>query len=371
MPVLFRLILVHAVEGNATISITSLTAQLRKAGLSTVSVTIDDYDDGATEAIISDRLDGGDLKIEYSKDNGENWSELCTVDLDEVEHDIDRDIRHFILGGSRELGFADPGDVAVTGIQRFRSRADGNKLIRCHPENIGEVWPGDTVSFIEDSSNSANPEEDVSVRQITINANSRDIIFELEEIPMVPHSSIFYPEVGESTETYENDYSWVGASDLYNGETWLKIGGSPENFRTGVNFADVNIPNGATITSAFMIFYSKYNYPGPTPSEYAMTLHGNDVDNASTPPDANTAENLTLTTASVNWSLDENDPWYKDRQVVTADITTIVQEIVDRGGWASGNNMQILWKATVETEERALYSAEGGYRPQLHIRWET
>jgi hypothetical protein len=70
-------------------------------------------------------------------------------------------------------------------------------------------------------------------------------------------------------------------------------------------------------------------------SQY-WTINGYNVDDAGA---VTRIDNLAMTTASVLVSNDKNDTadtWY------TWDVTTIVQEIVNRGGWASGNDLALI-----------------------------
>jgi hypothetical protein len=105
-------------------------------------------------------------------------------------------------------------------------------------------------------------------------------------------------------------------------------------WNAGGRFQNVTVPAGATIDSAVV----QLNVVDTTSDNTNANIFCNDVDSAS---DFNTeadVTNRTLTTASVNWSaLDVGSGF-----VSAPDCSTAVQEVIDRAGWASGNNLCVL-----------------------------
>jgi type IV pilus assembly protein PilY1 len=106
----------------------------------------------------------------------------------------------------------------------------------------------------------------------------------------------------------------------------------------GLRFQGIGIPQGATVTSAVIEFW-----PAATGSDVTnIRIHGEDADDAA--PFAATVNNVsarTRTTSNVNWS---NVPAWDDVNVVrqSPDLTGIVQEIVNRGGWCGDNAMAFV-----------------------------
>lgn len=99
-------------------------------------------------------------------------------------------------------------------------------------------------------------------------------------------------------------------------------------------FTNVTIPQGATIDDAKLQWHANLNRAGTTCN---FTINGNDVDNAVSPTNNAEFDALVLTTATVN---NNNVPaWTAGVVYDSPDLATIVQEIVDRGSWASGNAM--------------------------------
>jgi hypothetical protein len=108
----------------------------------------------------------------------------------------------------------------------------------------------------------------------------------------------------------------------------------------GIYFPGVNITQGATISNAYIQFQTDEVSTGSV----TFTIKGQDVDNASTfgSNDYNISSRTT-TSASVTWSpADWNTVGQTGTNQRTVDISSIIQEIVNRGGWSSGNGMVII-----------------------------
>ena len=112
-----------------------------------------------------------------------------------------------------------------------------------------------------------------------------------------------------------------------------------------MRFTDVDIPAGATITAAKIVFIAATsNFDGgATPSG---TIKGRKVANCpqmttwSTYGDTGT---YPWTTATVTY-WPNSTAWPYRKKADTPDIKTIIQEIIDLDGWVSGNAIQIAWR---------------------------
>ena len=137
------------------------------------------------------------------------------------------------------------------------------------------------------------------------------------------------------------------------------------NQLVGVRFLNINIPQGTTILSASIQFTTDETDSGST----SVTLRGEDTDNASVFSNSDyDISNRTLTSASVAWN---NIPaWNTTGQSGanqrTPDLTTIVQEIVNRGGWSSGNAMAFVINGTGERTAES-YDGDSAKAPVLTI----
>lgn len=130
-------------------------------------------------------------------------------------------------------------------------------------------------------------------------------------------------------------------------------------------FPNINIPNGATIDSAKITFKAGASDSG----SITMTIYAEDVDNASAP--TNYATHQTArgngTTATVSWTPSN---WAINLNYDTVDISTVIKEIIDRGGWSSGNAILILIDRNSDNGERVARSYDNGSGyPALYIDW--
>jgi hypothetical protein len=110
----------------------------------------------------------------------------------------------------------------------------------------------------------------------------------------------------------------------------------------GIRFRDVGIPAGATIVSAYIEFEA--DEPGSTAT--SLIFHGEATDDAA--PFAATRGNISsrsLTLGGVTWS---NIPAWNvvHEKHRTSNLTPIVQKIVNRRGWSSGNAIAFIISGT-------------------------
>lgn len=103
----------------------------------------------------------------------------------------------------------------------------------------------------------------------------------------------------------------------------------------GFRFLNVTIPAGSTINSAYI------NLNILAADDPDVDIYGDDVDDAATfTTSSNNISGRSLTTAKVNWTA-SNIGVYSRKD--SPDIKTIIQEIIDRPGWVSGNSIAILF----------------------------
>lgn len=122
------------------------------------------------------------------------------------------------------------------------------------------------------------------------------------------------------------DYGWLGAYD------------ASSNVGVMLRFLDIQIPQGAIITDA-RLEYHGYDSQRITPPIGTTEITALDQDDAWEAPVVAQLVNPT-TTAYVEWSglgLTAADTPYQ-----SPDVSPVIQELVDRTGWASGNNITML-----------------------------
>lgn len=139
--------------------------------------------------------------------------------------------------------------------------------------------------------------------------------------------------------------------------------------RIGLRYQNLPIPNGSTITNAHVQFQAR----GTETSVRPVTISGEDIDDAPTFIDVdNNISSRTYTSSNVIWNIPE---WTNDDQgadQLTPDIKSIIQEIVNRTGWAPFNDLAVIFSHTTSTSrDRTADSFENNAKvaPQLSVSW--
>jgi hypothetical protein len=101
-------------------------------------------------------------------------------------------------------------------------------------------------------------------------------------------------------------------------------------------FTSVAIANAATIDLANFVYTGLF---GET-TAVEFKSRANDIDDAVAPTSNAEYDALTLTTAGVDW--DFSTTWTDNSEFTSVDIKTVIQEVVDRGSWASGNALMTM-----------------------------
>lgn len=184
------------------------------------------------------------------------------------------------------------------------------------------------------------------------------------------------PTVSLQTPTVSDDGYWAeGNSTLANSSTSYYVGGSFDTTAFKImngytRFTNVQIPTGSTITNAILRFTSNGNYSSNTVNAKISAVA---ADNPSAPTTYSGAEDATRTTASVNW--DSIGAWTTDNTYDSPDISNVIQEIINRSGWAQGNAMLVYTEdngstATASNYRRG-YSVDGdpAKAPQLIVQY--
>ena len=121
--------------------------------------------------------------------------------------------------------------------------------------------------------------------------------------------------------------------------------GVTDYFLAFFRFTSINVSQGATISSAYL----KLAHSGGT-NNGTWRIAALDADNASAPTSASDMTISGWTTASVNQTninKDSGGSGFSAGDIFTStDIKTVIQEIVDRGSWASGNAIVICMGIT-------------------------
>jgi hypothetical protein len=159
-----------------------------------------------------------------------------------------------------------------------------------------------------------------------------------------------------------SDDAWQTNTDSVTDDNKVVIGNAyGNNYYGGYRFNNVGIPNGATINLAKIQL--DYNYQSG--SSTAIDIYGEDIDNA---PTFSTGDNDNITTRVKTGNVTNWASPHSSGTGNTSDIKTVVQEIVDRTGWESGNSMAVLfYPASGNSDEWESISYNDGGTIKLYI----
>ncbi|MBN1184359.1 MAG: T9SS type A sorting domain-containing protein [Bacteroidales bacterium] len=148
---------------------------------------------------------------------------------------------------------------------------------------------------------------------------------------VVPLSSDDAEQENDEIDSYfddDLDLGWEGAPDAMN------------TVNLGLRFQNVTIPKGATIDSAYLILCS-HEAREAILDAALITIKGEASDSAMTyDVDTFLITDRTKTTATVTWA--DSTAWGLYTYHKSADISSIIQEIIDRPGWNTGNPISLI-----------------------------
>lgn len=127
--------------------------------------------------------------------------------------------------------------------------------------------------------------------------------------------------------------------------------------QVGCRFLSVTIDNAETINSATVTFTVDEATTSGTPS---VRIACEDVDDATTfTTTVGDISNRTRTTADVVWNLPTFDA--VDEEYTSEDFASSVQEVVNRAGWANGNDLNVFfdYESGTESDPRTAESFDG------------
>jgi hypothetical protein len=156
-----------------------------------------------------------------------------------------------------------------------------------------------------------------------------------------------------------------GAVELASGDLELVDDGGLQT--VGLRFTGVNVPHGVTIRDAFV----QFEVDEPTSQATSLTIAGQASDRA--PTFTGAARDVSArprTTAVVSWS---PPAWQTEGAAGAAQRTPglapVIQEIVSRTGWASGNALVLIITGEGRRVARAFDGDPGG-APRLRIDYD-
>jgi hypothetical protein len=131
-----------------------------------------------------------------------------------------------------------------------------------------------------------------------------------------------------------------GTSDYSATATSLIVGAPahPQRYGAWMRFLNVTIPAGSTIDTAVLSIEAVSLFG--TLANIRTKVFADDIDTAVAPTTRAEFTALVRTTAGVDWDPAE---WVADTIYTAPDLAAVIQEVIDRPGWASGNALQLLW----------------------------
>lgn len=164
----------------------------------------------------------------------------------------------------------------------------------------------------------------------------------------------------------------VSDGNVYNSSTSGRLGtvtlnNVVERIYTGLIFHDIRIPQGIRILGAKIVFrgYDVRRGIFQTEDRQYLTIRGHAYDDA---PSFSIPTKITgrpKTNNAVDWI---PGPW-GTYLFPSPDLTNIVQEIVNRPGWAPGNDMSFEFAPNSSISDRRFEIQNSSERPELQIQY--
>jgi hypothetical protein len=175
--------------------------------------------------------------------------------------------------------------------------------------------------------------------------------------------------VGSSTDDAEQN-AGTGAVNASDADLELTADGATQQV-VGVRFFDLDIPKGATVTNAYIEFTPRTGQTVSTGSP-TISIKAQDADNAATfATSPNDVSSRPVTSASVSWT---PAAWTAGTPGQTPDLSSLVQAVVNRTGWAGGNSMAFVMSGAAANNFRRAWTIDGNgvaTAPRLVVQYST
>lgn len=190
------------------------------------------------------------------------------------------------------------------------------------------------------------------------------ILFPVRDIDSPVAPELIIPVVDGSDDAYEVD------EDVKLTTNQLELTKGTETVHTGLRYQELMIPRGAVITNAYIRFTSK----GLNTSQASMVFKAEATGDAQ--KFKNQDEDITdrsTTGAEVTWDTDNDFP-LSDEGINSPDLSAVIQEVVNRGDWCGGNDLNIIIEgsSSVSSSNRKVSGFEEGIgrTPQLVVNYD-
>lgn len=132
----------------------------------------------------------------------------------------------------------------------------------------------------------------------------------------------------------------------------------------GMRFITMDIPSGSTITAANITFQADES----DSSTVNLYFYGQDTDDADIFTTTNgDISNRELTSNFVGW--EGIEAWVTNTDYTTPDLSSVIQEIIDRPGWNTGQDIVIIVNGTSGSRVAESYNGETANAPILRVSY--
>ncbi len=159
-----------------------------------------------------------------------------------------------------------------------------------------------------------------------------------------------------------------GSDDAENSSTGSSDLDFDDGIDIGVRFQDIDVPQGATILEASLTFTADANDTGTT----NVTIYGEDEDNAGAYGNVSTRNKTDGTGVTGSGSVAWSPPNFSTNSTYkTSELKNLVQEIVNRSGWSTGNAMAFIIETTGNDREAYTYNGSTTKAPRISIKYQA
>lgn len=145
-------------------------------------------------------------------------------------------------------------------------------------------------------------------------------------------------------------------------------GASRGNQKVGLRFRSINAPNSSTIQSAYIQFTTDETKQS---GSLDLSVEGVASDNPSSWSGSYAVSSATKTTQNITWQPPNWNNVGSKGANERVDVTSIVQELVNRSGWTSGNAMAFAISHVIGSGVRTAESGTSAGAPELFIQWDS
>lgn len=166
------------------------------------------------------------------------------------------------------------------------------------------------------------------------------------------------------TSASSDDAEERGDGSMYLDSTDLEMITDGTDQNVGLRFQGIQVPAGVSITNAYIEFAVDETSSGAT----NLTFNAEDIDDGTTFGSSDfDISSRTKTSSSVEWNTIPS--WsLEGEKHRSPDLSAIVQEVIGRGGWTSGNDMNIIITGSGQRIAEA-WDGDANAAPQLRIEY--